>query len=153
MNELKSKAGKLTISADSEFINRKDCLIGLNEYGINFKDVVPCNVNDRYAALETNEADVFVGYESDPQLLKQEVVALKDEDQFFPRYLAQPVVSNQLLTLLPNIRDALAILKSCMDTDKLNNVVSKIANANFDPKRAEAEAKEVFAHALSRRIN
>ncbi len=149
--DLKTKAASLIISADPEFINRKDCLLGLIDYGIRFKEVLPCSVSDRYAALESNEADVFVGYESDPQLMRKEVEQLTDPDQFFPRYIAVPIVSTEALEHLNGLEDALSLLEDCMSTQELNNIVSKIEKANFDPERAKAEAAIVFANALKKR--
>ncbi|GAA0857292.1 glycine betaine ABC transporter substrate-binding protein [Aliiglaciecola litoralis] len=150
LQDLKKQAGKLTISADPEFINRKDCLLGLKKYGIKFKDVLPCSVTDRYAVLGTEEAEVFVGYESDPELISQTVVALTDPDQFFPRYHAQPLISQKLLTILPALEQDLMVLADCMDTQMLNAIVNKMARSNFDRQRARAEAKVVFAQALAR---
>jgi glycine betaine/choline ABC-type transport system substrate-binding protein len=153
LQDLKTKGVNLTISADPEFINRKDCLLELYEYGIKFDDVLPCSVSDRYAAKESDEADVFVGYESDPELISGQMVALKDEEQFFPRYIALPLVSRKVLKTLPDIEKGLAILDQCMNTEELNVIVSKIANSNFDPQRARAEAKHIFKRALAKSLS
>lgn len=146
--DLKSKGRGLILSADPEFMNRKDCLLGLIDYGINFKEVLPCSVSDRYAGLETNEADVFVGYESDPQLIREEVTQLEDPDQFFPRYLIVPMISRQVLDCFDGLEDAFGLLENCMTTKELNEIVARIAKANNDPERAKAEAQRIFDRAV-----
>lgn len=147
--DLKTKGRSLILTADPEFMNRKDCLLGLIDYGIDFKEVLPCSVSDRYAGLENREADVFVGYESDPQLIRQEVKQLEDPDQFFPRYLAVPIVSRQVLDYFNGLEDAIGLLKNCMSTQELNEIVAKIEKANFDPERAKAEAQRIFDRATN----
>lgn len=146
--DLKTKGRHLILSADPEFMNRKDCLLGLIDYGIDFKEVLPCSVSDRYAGLETEEADVFVGYESDPQLMRNEVAQLEDIDQFFPRYLIVPMISQQVLDCFVGLEDAIALLEDCMTTTELNEIVAKIAKANDDPERAKAEAQRIFDRAV-----
>ncbi|MFT5542106.1 MAG: glycine betaine/choline ABC-type transport system substrate-binding protein [Glaciecola sp.] len=146
--DLKTKGHNLILSADPEFMNRKDCLLGLIEYGINFKEVLPCSVSDRYAGLETEEADVFVGYESDPQLMRNEVRQLEDLDQFFPRYLIVPIISREVLDCFDGLEDAIGLLENCMTTKELNDIVARIANANNDPERAKAEAQRIFDRAI-----
>ncbi|GAA6186692.1 MULTISPECIES: ABC transporter substrate-binding protein [Aliiglaciecola] len=150
ISDLKTKGGKLTFSADPEFMNRKDCLLGLLDYGVKFKSVLPCSVTDRYSAKESGEAEVFVGYESDPQVSRGEVTMLKDTDQFFPRYLAQPLVSAAVLKKFPELEARLLILHDCMDTEQLNEIVAKIGNSNNDPVRAKEEAKKIFKQALKK---
>ncbi|GAB5378773.1 MAG: hypothetical protein Alis3KO_02930 [Aliiglaciecola sp.] len=150
LSDLKTKARNLVISADPEFINRQDCLLGLDEYGINFKSVLPCG-SDRYAALKTEEAQVFTGYESDPQLTKGQVVALQDTENFFPRYMALPMVSSKLVAAFPKLRDGFALLQGCMNTEDLNAAVSRITAANYDVQRAKAEALAIFNRTLQKK--
>ncbi|GAC14205.1 ABC transporter substrate-binding protein [Aliiglaciecola lipolytica] len=150
INDLKTKGGKLTFSADPEFMNRKDCLLGLLEYGVKFKSVLPCSVTDRYSAKESGEAEVFVGYESDPQVFNGEVTRLNDSEQFFPRYLAQPLVSDTVLRKIPGLEERLLLLKDCMQTNDLNEIVSRISYSNNDPQRAKAEAQRIFNNALEK---
>ncbi|MFA3790515.1 glycine betaine ABC transporter substrate-binding protein [Aliiglaciecola sp. SL4] len=150
ISDLKTKGAKLTFSADPEFMNRKDCLLGLLEYGVKFKSVLPCSITDRYSAKESGEAEVFVGYESDPQVTSGDVIILKDTDQFFPRYLAQPLISEAVLKKFPELEDRLSILEDCMNTDDLNNIVARIEKSNNDPVRAKEEAKIIFQQALKK---
>lgn len=145
--DLKTKGRGLVLSADPEFMNRQDCLLGLIEYGIDFKGILPCSVAARYAGLENSEADVFVGYESDPQLIREDVKQLADPDQFFPRYLAVPIISRQVLDQFDGFEDAIGLLKNCMSTQELNEIVAKIEKANYDPERARAEAQKIFDRA------
>lgn len=141
LTQLKNVAHKLTFAADPEFLNRKDCYLGLKEYGINFNEVLPCHITERYAALESGDSSVFVSYESDPQIISEEVIKLDDPENFFPRYMALPLVSRAALDKVSGLEDALNRLADIMTTDDLNAVVVGLADANNHPLFAKGEAK------------
>ena len=145
LQDLKQHASKLVFTGDPEFINRKDCYLGLQEYGISFAEVIPCHITQRYAALETGQASVFVGYESDPNVVNQRVRKLTDPDQFFPRYMALPLVSDAALAQVEGLEEALHKLAGIMTTDDLNAVVVGLAQANFHPIFARSEAARFLA--------
>ncbi len=144
IKELRRVAHKLVFTADPEFINRKDCYLGLQEYGIKFKEVIPCHVTARYAALEADEASVFVSYESDPQVINEQVVKLSDPDGFFPRYMALPLVSQMTLDKVDGLEDALGRLANRMTTEDLNAIVVGLSNANFHPLYAKGEVERLL---------
>ena len=114
----------LVFSADPEFLNRDDCYIGLRKYGVVFKSVNPCSVEERYKLMEADEADVFVGYETDPQLKRKDIYRLKDPDQFFPRYLAIPVVNSEALKKVVGLREAFEKIHNSITTDDLIQAVN-----------------------------
>lgn len=150
LRDLKECAHRLTFSADPEFLNRKDCYLGLKTYGIVFKELLPCHISNRYAALETSEASVYVGYESDPQIADEEVLKLSDPDHFFPPYKVLPLVSRAALEQVPEIRIALNKLAGQLSTNKLNAVVVSLANEGNRPGYAKDEAERflnsIFSH-------
>lgn len=120
----------LVFSADPEFINRKDCYMGLKDYGIEFKEVIPCHVTQRYEGLGSGEASVFAGYETDPQVFNKQVLRLTDPEQFSPPYLALPLVSRPTLEKVPGLQEALNKLHNIISTDALNALVAGLAKAN-----------------------
>lgn len=139
LQDLKKVAHKLTFTADPEFLNRKDCYLGLKEYGIAFKDVLPCHVSERYAALETEEAQVFAGYESDPQIVMEEVIKLEDTEKYFPSYKAVPLVSLATLKSMPEIASVLNMLADKLHTDRLNSAVANLAASGNSTYKAKEE--------------
>jgi osmoprotectant transport system permease protein len=146
IRDLKSVGTELVFSADPEFLNRKDCYLGLKNYGINFKSVAACKVSERYILLESGKADVFVGYETDPQIGRGDVMRLEDPDQFFPRYMAVPLVSTNALEKIPELEHALSKLHNIMTTQDLVNAVNKISMLNG----AHSEAREQAISILNR---
>lgn len=144
IRDLKLTGSLLTFAGDPEFLNRNDCFLGLKRYGIEFNSVKPCRILDRYEFLRSGEAEVFVGYETDPQLIAGDVIRLTDPDQFFPRYLAVPLVSTLALEKIPELKDALAKLHNCITTDELIIAVNKLCKHNNDPDIAQGLAIDVI---------
>jgi glycine betaine/choline ABC-type transport system substrate-binding protein len=140
IRDLKTVAPQMTFTADPEFLNRKDCYLGLKKYGLDFKAVRPCKVIERYSLMNSGEADLFVGYETDPELKFGSVVRLKDPDEFFPRYMALPVVHLDALEKIPDLEKTLSKLANRMTTDDLIHVVAKLRkmpDTDFASKLAE----------------
>lgn len=121
-------ADRLTFSGDAEFLNRRDCFLGLvQEYNLSFKSVEACDINERYAALEDGHIDVFVGYETDPELRREDLVVLEDNQQFFPPYEALVVANRDLLAALPEIETILSRLEGKLSTNDLIAEVHKLS--------------------------
>ena len=66
-------------------------------YDLDFRRVEPCRVTHRYATLGNGEADVFVGYETDPEIHSPKLKVLLDSEGFFPDYEGLPAVSIEAL--------------------------------------------------------
>lgn len=145
IRDLKMLASQLAFSADAEFLNRPDCYLGMQKYGIEFKAVNTCRVEKRYAALHNQEADVFVGYETDPELYNGDVIRLTDPDEFFPRYMAIPAVNTQALVLIPQLQAALEKLHQALTTAELVQAVNKLSLHSQDPDIAKGLAQNVIS--------
>ena len=124
-------------------MNRKDCYLGLvSRYSLKFRKTEPCEITDRYALINKGEADLCVGYSTDPELKRQELRVLKDAEGFFPKYFAVPVVSTNALRAIPGLDVALAQLHNVMTTEELMDCVLKIRNRGRDPAIAAAIAQD-----------
>lgn len=146
ITDLSREANRLVFSADPEYMNRNDCWLGLQKaYGLPFKDVLPCLVTDRYAFLEDNAADVFVGYETDPEIQTHDLLVLEDNKQFFPNYAALPLVSRGLLEAVPAVREALNLLEGKITTADLIEAVRELSDGirSRDDIIADQEQKVV----------
>jgi len=142
--DLKILGPQLIFSADPEFLNRNDCYLGMQKYGIDFKRIMPCRVTERYELMKSGGADVFVGYETDPEIYRGDIIRLADPDQFFPRYLATPVVSIHALERVEGLEAALNKLHNAISTKDLIVAVEKIRRLDRNPAVAKAMAKEVI---------
>lgn len=133
IRDLKSVAPRMVFTADPEFLNRKDCYLGMKKYGLDFKAVKPCKITERYGLMESGEADLFVGYETDPELKFGNVVRLQDPDEFFPPYLALPLVHMDTLEKVLGLEQALLKLNNCLTTDELIDVVMELSKTQRHP--------------------
>jgi osmoprotectant transport system permease protein len=125
--DLARHAGSLTFSADPEFLNRRDCFVGLNAvYDMAFRRIEPCRVTNRYELLADEQADVFVGYETDQEIQSPQLVVLQDSDNFFPEYHALPVVTTAVLQHVPGLESALNDLDGIVSTADLVEAVRKL---------------------------
>lgn len=148
LDDLKIMGPKLVFSADPEFLNRHDCYIGLQNYGIDFKAVKACKVTDRYEYLEGDEADIFVGYETDPEIDSREVVRLKDTHSFFPKYLAIPVINVDALAKIEGLEKALSQLHNIISTQDLVQCVKKLRKFNNSQSEAKELSKAIIENKL-----
>ena len=145
--DLRSVSKQLTLTADPEFLNRWDCYLGLLvTYGLRFARTEPCKVTDRYAFLSNGRADVFVGYETDPELRTAELLPLDDSEGFFPRYHALPLVRVEALQRIPGLQDTLLRLEDVMTTEDLTDYVLKLRNRGGDAAVARDLAKGFLKH-------
>jgi len=136
MSQLSMSAGRLTFTADPEFFNRRDCYLGMiGEYQMAFGTLEVCEVTERYALLDTGTVDVFVGYETDPELhtRKRELMVLADDKGFFPSYEALPVLSYGLSQTLPEIEPVLVQLAGKLTTADLIEEVHKLSVEGSHP--------------------
>jgi osmoprotectant transport system permease protein len=142
IEDLTRIASGLVFTADPEFLNRRDGYRGLRSaYDLDFRRVEPCQVTARYAMLENGEADVFVGYETDPELNSQKLKVL-DSEGFFPDYYALPVVSMDALQRIAGLQTALDRLKGSITTAELARLVQRIRRRGSDPGFVRKLAEE-----------
>jgi osmoprotectant transport system permease protein len=142
ISHLSLVAEQLIFTADPEYLNRRDCWLGLQDvYGIKFREIHPCKVTERYALAETDQAQVFVGYETDPEIKKYRMVELTDDEEFFPRYAAVPLLNRGVLEAVPGLGEALMQLENKISTEDLIFAVHKLSVNNCD-KRAVEELTE-----------
>ncbi len=138
VSDLSKISNSLVFTADPEYLNRRDCYLGLkSEYNFNFRQIHPCRITQRYALLEDRRADVFVGYETDPEIQTYGLVVLEDDKEFFPHYAAAPLVSIGALESIPGLENALNDLAGKITTDNLIEEVRKlsVSEANFAKAR------------------
>lgn len=143
IEDLARVSSSLVFTADPEFLNRRDGFIGLSSaYDLNFRRVEACGVTDRYGMLERGDADVFVGYETDPEVQSAKLKVLHDPEEFFPDYEAFPVVSIQALESVIGLQSALDRLQACMTTPELSRVLQKLRNRGRHPAVIRELAEE-----------
>jgi glycine betaine/choline ABC-type transport system substrate-binding protein len=134
IRDLARVAGRLVFTADPEFLNRRDCYIGLkNNYDLDFRRIEPCRITQRFELMESGQADVFVGYETDPELQSPALRVLMDSEGFFPDYHAVPAVSMRAAERISGLDEALDQLGEIMTTPDLVTIVHKLRHRGLHP--------------------
>ncbi|MEG0367006.1 MAG: glycine betaine ABC transporter substrate-binding protein [Coprobacillus sp.] len=104
ISDLSQYSQSLVFSPTLTFVERKDCLIGLQKtYPLIFKDIVPIDGSPRYTALKSNNCDVIDAYSTDGLLKKFNLKVLKDDKSFFLPYHAIPIVNERIKKEHPEI--------------------------------------------------
>jgi len=130
----------LVFAADPEFLNRRDCFLGLEKtYGLRFKRTETCRITERYTMASSGAADVFVGYETDPELRDADLIVLEDTEGFFPSFDALPVVRTASLEAIEGLEMVLRQLKDIMTTDDLADQVLRVRSLGS----SDAVGKEI----------
>jgi osmoprotectant transport system substrate-binding protein len=108
ISQLAEIAGDLTIVAPSDFVDRPDGLLGLQDYyAMEFGDVLSVAPGIRYQALEEDQAQVVLAFGTDGQISGLDLVLLEDDKGLWPPYHVAPVVRQETLDANPGLADAL----------------------------------------------
>jgi osmoprotectant transport system permease protein len=133
---------QLRVVIDLSFRTRPDGWDGLVErYGLKFDDP-PRQVSPNllYKALEQEAADVVIGFATDWQIDKLDLVVLDDDRGYFPSYHAAPLVRESLLKRHPEIATILNRLAGKIDDQAMRRLNYQVA----EEKRSEAEVVGAF---------
>jgi osmoprotectant transport system permease protein len=148
LRDLQWIAHELVFVGDPEFLNRKDCYLGIVErYNARFKRTEICSITERYRLLEEGQADVVVGYRTDPQLQTDNVLVLEDSDNFLPPYQAVPVTSLGAVENIVGLEQALRALENVMTTNDLVSSILQLKYRGTDPAIARSIARD-FCHKI-----
>ncbi len=77
-----------------------------------------------YEALFDGQVDVAVGYETDGQIAEFGLVVLEDDDNFFPKYEAVPLIHNTALEKHPQLVELLSRIK--LTEDKMRELTKAV---------------------------
>lgn len=111
ISDLKPEAETLKAAFTAEFAERPDGYPGLStRYGLTFGAVREMDPGLMYSAIREHEVDVISGFATDGRIEAFRLATLDDDQQFFPPYLAAPVVRREILVRHPEVREALLAL-------------------------------------------
>ncbi|NGQ94970.1 glycine betaine ABC transporter substrate-binding protein [Brevibacillus sp. SYP-B805] len=119
----------LKFASNAEFYAREDGIKGLEKkYGFKFpaENVVKMDSGLLYNALKEKQVDVSVGFATDGRIKGFNLVALDDDQFFFPAYNCAPVARQEVLDKNPQLADLLNDIADKLDTEtmmKLNYTV------------------------------
>lgn len=130
----------LRFGAEYDFYEREDGYPGLKEaYGFDFKDMVELDIGLKYVAISTDNVDVINVFSTDAMLKKENLVVLKDNENFFPSYFAATLVRNETLTKYPELKDVIEKLTNQISDDEMIEMNYLVEVENKDPKVVASE--------------
>ena len=129
---------------DAEFAERQDGWPGLTKhYGFEeaAKDIKIKNVGPSlgYQIVGKGEAQITMGFNTNPKIAKWNLHVLKDDKDFFPVYNPAPFVKGETLEKVPGMKEPLNTIASNLDTETMRGLNKQVA---IDGKKADTVAEE-----------
>lgn len=145
VNDLAGQAAELRIAVSEEFARQPSDGLQpfLNHFGLHFAEVriVPAEERLRlYDLLLEGEADVIVGYQTDPQIDDFGLRALPADDPFFPAYEAVPLIAEVALARWPGVGVILQKLVGRLDEQHMRALNREVVLAGRSPRSVARNA-------------
>lgn len=138
-----SQAEEITISAPSDFEEREDGLLGLqNTYGLK-ASVTGVAPGLKYQSFLDGDANVVLAFSTDAEIAINDLVVLQDDKALWPPYFVAPVVRQAALEAAPQIADALNPLAPVLTTEKMVELNRQVIQDQQEP----AEVAKSFLQA------
>jgi glycine betaine/choline ABC-type transport system substrate-binding protein len=102
-------------------------------YNVTFKKVVKISEQLSFGAVTKGDADLNVCYTTDPNIVTNNFVVLKDTKNVFPVYNPAPVVRDALLSKSPAIKATLNPLASKLTTDEIVKLIKQVSVDHQQP--------------------
>jgi len=136
-----SQSNDITISAPSDFEEREDGLLGLQDtYGLkaSVNGVAP---GLKYQSFLDGDAQVVLAFSTDAEIAINDLVVLQDDKALWPPYYVAPVIRMDVLQANPTIADALNALAPVLTTEAMIELNRQVVG---DDKREPADVAKEF---------
>lgn len=139
IGDLKSVAGRLTLGAPAQFKTRADGVPALKSvYGVTFGRFTPLGTNGTVTvqALKNGSIDAADIFSTDPSIVKNHFVSLKDPKSMFAAQNIVPLFSQKVLTA--PMKQACDAVSAKLDTTTLAKLVAKVSDGADPDKTAKS---------------
>lgn len=133
---------QVTVALNAEFQSRADGWPGLVEhYGFDTEQVQVKNIGSGllYQVVGDGEADIGVGFNTDPRIIQFGLQVLEDDEKFFPVYNAAPMVRTSVVEENPSIRKPLNETSKGLTTDQMRKLNKRVALDKANPQTVAKE--------------
>jgi osmoprotectant transport system permease protein len=113
-------------------------------YGLREIGTVGLEHDLAYRALAEGAIDVTDGYSTDAKIVRDDLVALRDDRGFFPPYEAAPLLRADLLSRVPAAAAALSLLAGRLDDETMRRLNHEVEHE----RRAPADVAAAFLAGL-----
>ncbi|WP_049917761.1 glycine betaine ABC transporter substrate-binding protein [Haloferax denitrificans] len=125
----------------AEFINRSDGWKGVASH-YSFEDkltdlksnIKQVGIGLTYQIVGKGEAQVGLGFNTNPNIPKYDLVVLEDDKQFFPVYNPAPLIQQKTLESNPEIEEALNPIPPKLTTEAIRGLNKQVSIDKKDPQ-------------------
>jgi osmoprotectant transport system substrate-binding protein len=144
ISDLEGQSQDLTLYGTPECRQRLDCLLGLQEvYGLKFKKFVPVDIALRHEVLTKGQADVSIVFTTDPQIQRDNLVLLEDDQGMFPPYNSTLVMRNEIADKGgPKLQDLTTKVNEGLTDEAMQELNARV---DLDKKTPEEVAGEYLS--------
>ncbi|MFW5719336.1 MAG: glycine betaine ABC transporter substrate-binding protein, partial [Halanaerobium sp.] len=136
----------IQLATTIDFYERDDGLSGLEEkYGFEFNDenVDTVQTGLGYEALDSNKADVAVGFATDGRIASMDLEILEDDQGFFPVYNPAPTIREEVLESYPELKELINELPPLLGQETQIDLNKRVDVEEEEPEKvAEDFLKE-----------
>ncbi len=111
----------------------------VKEYPFNFTETISLDPNIMYDAVNNGEVGIIPGFTTDSRIDLFDLVTTVDDQQFFPKYDAVPLVRQELLEELPELEDAINQLAGQISEE---DMLKMNARVDIDEEKPADVARE-----------
>jgi osmoprotectant transport system permease protein len=123
----------LKLGFSNEFVKRSDGFEAMNEaYGLNLSAPTGMDHGLAYKALADGQINVTDAYSTDGKLETFGFEFLEDDQDFFPEYLALPLINQELANKYPEVVDALNKIQIDEETMLELNHLAEVEKVPFE---------------------
>lgn len=133
-----------TVGLNAEFEKRPDGWPGLAKhygFGDARSKIKVTNVSSglTYQTVGQGDAQVGVGFNTNPKIVKFDLEVLKDDKKFFPVYNPAPLVNKKTLEATPAIEEPLNAIAPKLSTDKIRSLNKQVSIDGADARKTARE--------------
>jgi glycine betaine/choline ABC-type transport system substrate-binding protein len=132
LDDLVAQSGKLVLATQDDGVAAAEQPVEKG-YNVTFKRVVKITEQLSFGAVTKGDADLNVCYTTDPNIVTNNFVVLKDTKNVFPVYNPAPVVRDALLSKSPAIKATLNPLASKLTTDEIVKLIKQVSVDHQQP--------------------
>ena len=143
ISDLEGKSEDLALFGSPECRQRVDCLVGLNDnYGLEFKSFTPVDIEQRYAVLDSGQADLSILFTTDAQLGTEnsKYTILEDDQQVFPAGNVIFVTDEKTVEKAgPDYQETIELVQSELTEEVMQELSARVDLDQEDPAAVAAD--------------
>lgn len=128
LDDLVPVASQLTLGGQQDFTDAKTGVFPpvQSAYGLNFKKTVSISESLGFNAVKSGQIDINECYTTDPAIITNNFVLLKDTKNAFPPYNPAPIIRDSVLQAHQDIATTLKPLASKLTTDEITKLIKQV---------------------------